>query len=206
MRYPVRFDATPPERYDRVHVVLRFLIGLLISWTVARVLPVGLFTLLYLALPVIAAVSIDDRGAAGYQTTVGARITGLLRWILSFWAYMVFSTDRFPTRRDSLVDLEITPTGAPTVGSALLRLIYGIPEALVLVILGFIGAFVWIIQAIAVLLTRKCPHPLVAYQRGVLRWAARLLAYQASLVAPYPPFALNTGHEPPPATGEQASS
>ncbi len=183
--------------------MVRLLIAVLVSWTVARVIPIGLFTLLYLALPVVAAIAIADRGPAGYQGTLGARVTALLRWILSFWAYMVFVTDRFPTRRASLVELDIAPSGAPTAGSALLRLIYGIPEALVLAILAFAGGFIWIIQAIAVLVSRACPRILVRYQRGVLRWAARLLAYQASLVEPYPPFALDTGPEPPVPT-EQA--
>jgi hypothetical protein len=33
------------------------------------------------------------------------------------------------------------------------------------------------------------------FHRGVIRWQARLLGYQASLVEPYPPFTVDTGAE-----------
>jgi hypothetical protein len=53
----------------------------------------------------------------------------------------------------------------------------------------------WVIAAIAVLLGVAIPRAILGYQRGVLRWQARLVAYHASLVDDYPPFVLDTGDD-----------
>ena len=45
---------------------------------------------------------------------------------------------------------------------------------------------------LTVLFTERIPPSILAFQRGVLRWNARLVAYHASLVEEYPPFALDT--------------
>ena len=91
--------------------------------------------------------------------------------------------------------LEIRTGGSPTVGSALLRIIFGIPSAIVLGLLGIVFAVTWIIAAIMVLAQKNYPDGLFDFHRGVIRWQARLLGYQASLVEPYPPFAVDTGAE-----------
>jgi hypothetical protein len=93
----------------------------------------------------------------------------------------------------------VQTSGSPTVGSALLRLIYSIPSAFVLAILGFVSGIIWIIAAVMVLVQENYADGLYDFQRGVLRWEARLLAYHSSLIEQYPPFALDTGAESPPA-------
>jgi len=70
---------------------------------------------------------------------------------------------------------------------------------LVLGLLGIVSGIVWIIAAVMVLIQESYPDGLYNFQRGVLRWEARLLGYHASLVHEYPPFALDTGPEPAPA-------
>ena len=47
--------------------------------------------------------------------------------------------------------------------------------------------------AAAVLLGAAIPASITGFQRGVLRWQARLVAYHASLVDHYPPIELATG-------------
>ena len=89
--------------------------------------------------------------------------------------------------------LEIVRSGSPTVGTALLRIVKAIPSALVLALIGFVGWIVWLIAAISILLNERYPERLWNFQRGVLRWEARLLGYLASLVEPYPPFSFDTG-------------
>ena len=116
-------------------------------------------------------------------------------------------TDRFPTERpENTVRFDIQPSGAPTVGSALLRLIYSIPSAFVLSLLSFVSAIVWLIAAVMVLLNETYSEGLYDFQRGVVRWGARLLAYHASLVDTYPPFSLDTGPESAPAIASEAPS
>jgi hypothetical protein len=84
------------------------------------------------------------------------------------------------------------------VGSSLLRLVTSIPSAIVLCFLSLISGVMWLISAIGVLVVAHVPDSILGFQRGVLRWQARLVAYHASLVDDYPPFMLDThGHLPP---------
>jgi hypothetical protein len=57
------------------------------------------------------------------------------------------------------------------------------------------STIVWVIAAIWVLIAETYPESLYGFQRGIVRWTARLLAYLASLVDTYPPFSLETGPE-----------
>jgi hypothetical protein len=128
-------------------------------------------------------------------------MTGWLRWLIAFYAYLGFLADRFPSERpEEIVRFEVKTAGTPTVGSALLRLIYSIPSAFVLAIIGIASAVIWLIAAVMILIQERYPEGLYNFQCGVLRWEARLLGYHASLVDRYPPFAIDTGPEPSEAT------
>jgi hypothetical protein len=67
----------------------------------------------------------------------------------------------------------------------------------VLAILGFVGAIVWVIAVVFVLVNEKYPESLWRFQCGIVRWAACVFAYLASLVDQYPPFSLQTGSPAP---------
>ena len=54
-------------------------------------------------------------GAEHYLGKTGPAIVRVIRWLLSFQAYMSFLTDRFPTGEESLVRYEVAATGTPTV-------------------------------------------------------------------------------------------
>ena len=62
-------------------------------------------------------------------------------------------------------------------------------------LLGIVSGVIWIIAAIMVLIQENYPAGMFDFQCAVLRWQARLLGYQTSLVEPYPPFAVDTGPE-----------
>ena len=83
--------------------------------------------------------------------------------------------------------------------TALSRLLTSIPSGIVLCFLWFVSGILWLFAAVAVLLGAAMPGSILAFQRGVLRWQARLVAYHASLVEEYPPFSFDTedGHETP---------
>lgn len=190
--YPVLFNITKPEKFDRVQLALRLvvvlvlaLIGFAISW---------IFGLVYLAFPVIAAVLLSQKGAERYFAEDASKVTGWLRWILALYSYLALLTDRLPTEKpENIITYEVQPGGEPTVGSALLRLIFSIPSAFVLGLLSIVAAILWIIAAIMVLFKEDYPEGIYNFNLGVMRWEARLLAYHASLVGQYPPFALDTG-------------
>ena len=96
---------------------------------------------------------------------------------------------------------EVERSGSPTVSSALLRIVYAIPNLIVFAIFAFVGAILWVVAVVFVLLNEKYPNSLWRFLRGLVRWEACLLAYLASLVEPYPPFTLDTSM-PSPATLE----
>jgi hypothetical protein len=194
MSYPVLFDVTPPARHDRLQILVRLLVSIILG-----IIGVSLGWLLlvaYFALPVVAAVAIGSHGVEHYFARTAPAITRILRWLLSFEAYMAFLTDRFPTGEDSLVEYRVTPAGAPTAADALWRLAASLPEALILAVLGWVAGIVWLISLVFVLVRAAVPDGLLGFQRGLLRWQARLFAYHAAMVDVAPPYALDTGHEP----------
>jgi len=193
--YPVTFDVSRPEKFERPQLFLRILVAIIL-WVLASI--VG--WVLYLAFPVLAAIFVSQKGPEKYLEEDGPRMTEWLRWVVAIFAYLLILTERFPTEKpEEIVRFEVQTGGRPTVGSALLRLIYSIPSVLVLGLLGIVSAIVWLIAAVMVLIQESYPDGLYNFQRGVLRWEARLLGYHASLVHEYPPFALDTGPEPAPA-------
>jgi len=192
--YPVTFDVSRPEKFERPQLFLRILVAIIL-WVLASI--VG--WVFYLVFPVLAAIFVSQKGAEKYLEEDGPRMTEWLRWVVAIFAYLLILTERFPTEKPGeIVRFEVSPGGSPTVGSALLRLILSIPSVFVLGLLGIVSAVVWVIAAVMVLVQENYPGGLYNFQRGVLRWEARLLGYHASLVDQYPPFALDTGPEPAP--------
>ena len=186
--YAVTFDATRPQKFERPQVFLRIIVYFVLSFVTS---------VAYLGLPVIAAIWISQKGSEKFVAEDGPRIKGWLRWIVALYAYLYMLTDRFPSSTaEEDIKFDLQPGGAPTVGSALLRLIYSIPSALVAGVLMWVASVIWLIASVMVLLQETYPDGLYDFQRGTVRWQARLLAYHASLVGEYPPFAFDMGPEP----------
>ena len=187
MSSPVNLDIERPQRFDRVQVVLRLALLVIVGWIGH---PVGL---LWLGLPIVAAVLVSKKGGQRYLDEDGPTVTRVLNWILDIVAYLVLLTDELPGQGKHPIRLQMERSGSPTVGSALLRLLYAIPSLIVLAILTFVSGIVWVIAAILVLVGEDYPDGLWRFQLGIVRWEARLLAYLASLVDRYPPFTIETG-------------
>jgi hypothetical protein len=188
--YPVVFDTVRPERFDRRQVFLRVVVLFVFS----AVGSVG--SLLYLGIPILAGIMISGKGGQRFMEEDSPRVAGWLHWIVGVAAYVSFLSDRFPTERpETAARLEIAPSGIPTVGTAVLRIITSIPSVLVLLLLCVVSLVVWVVAALWVLVRRSYPEALYGYQRAVVRWGARLLAYHASIVDRYPPFAIDTKAE-----------
>ncbi len=124
MSDPVTFDLDPPPVFRRVHVVLRLVLLVLISWIGHP------FGLLWLGLPVIAAIFISQKGGQRYLDEDGPKLTGVLGWILAVLAYLALLTDRLPGGGSQPVRFEVERSGSPTVGSALLRILRQAPPRL----------------------------------------------------------------------------
>jgi len=189
MSFPVTLDVERPQRFDRVQVVLRVALLIVVGWIGH---PVGL---LWLGFPVVAAVLVSQKGGQRYLDENGPAVTRVLNWFLDVVGYLALLTDELPGQGRHPVRLQVDRSGSPTVGSALLRFLYAIPSLIVLAVLTFVSGIVWVIAAILVLIHEDYPDGFWRFQLGVVRWEARLLAYLASLVDRYPPFALETGAE-----------
>lgn len=196
MAYAATFDIQPPERFQKPHVAIRvlvviilWLLGGAIGWVLGAV---------YLILPVLAAIMISQKGAEQYLAESPGSVTRWLRYLVAAYAYMGFLTDRLPNEDpEQTLRLEVRPTGTPTVGSALLRIILGIPSALVLAIIGIAFIVVVPVAAISILINETVPDWAYNFTRGFLRWQTRLYAYMASLVDEYPPFSFSDGEGAP---------
>ena len=188
--YPAMFDVARPEKMGRAQVFLRILLVILVSSLAGSG---DGFGLIYLGLPVVAAILIAQKNGDRYLSEDGETMTKVLAFIVGLLAWVALLTDELPGFDRPNIAFEITRAGSPTVGSALWRIVKAIPSAIVLALLGVVSWFVWIIAAVSVLVAERYPEGLWKFQRGVIRWQARLLVYLASLVEAYPPFSFETG-------------
>lgn len=197
MAYPATFDVKMPKEFDKAQVFLRILIVAVLAF-----LQIGniVFGGSYLILPILAAVLISQKGSQKYLDEAQAGPVKWLRYVMMFYAYMALATDKLQTEDpEEVIQLNVTTTGSPSVGQALLRIILAIPHAIVLAIIGVVFFVVWVIAAISILLNGSYPEWAADFIRGYLRWNARLLAYMASLVDEYPPFSFSNGSAAAPA-------
>ena len=94
MAFPVTFDIDRPPFFQRAHVFLRVGLLVVIGW-----LGHPAFGLLWLGLPVAAAILLSQKGAQRYLDEDGPTITRVLGWIVAVVAYLALLTD---TRRRAL--------------------------------------------------------------------------------------------------------
>lgn len=185
--YPVRYDVPRPLFFSRLQLLIRliafFAIGALgISFG-------AIFAAAYVALPAFAAARISAEGGVKYVERDGGRVTAALLWFaaVSAWAGLIAEAPPLSSPNET-VHLEIEGRPMGTAGSALWRLVTGLPSAFVLALLCGLGVLVWMWAALTVLLSERVGERAFLYLVGLQRWSIRLLAYQASLVDEYPPF------------------
>lgn len=184
-------EVERPPTFQRAHVFLRIALFVVIGWLGH---PWGL---LWLGLPVVASILVSQKGGQRYLDQTGPTLTRALNWLLDLVAYLALLTDELPGQGEHPVRLRVERSGSPTVGSALLRILYAIPSLIVLAILSLVGAVVWLLALVVVLVAERNPEGLWRFLLALVRWEAWLLAYLASLVDEYPPFTLETNHYPP---------
>jgi hypothetical protein len=202
--YPVSLAADMPDRFERVQVALRVLVC--IGLGALQQSFGGLFGVLYLFLPIVAGILISRRGGAGFIAQDASWLTALLEWVVGLYAYVMFVSDRFPLdTRARPARLHVASEGTPSVGGALARLLTSLPHAVLLAVLGLACGVTSVIAGVAIVLSERYPAALWRFQRDVLAWSARVLAYHASLVTPYPPFSLLRANDAGGASGGQPS-
>ncbi|MCZ6706769.1 MAG: DUF4389 domain-containing protein [Chloroflexi bacterium] len=182
--YPVSVSVAKPDRFQRVHLILR--IGL---WVVVTYL---FNSFLLLAGPVISAVLVAQRGDQSFHERYGEIYGKVVAFIMGLQGYMFFASDDFPEWGEGgSLHYDYTPTGEPTVGSALLRIIKVIPHLIALWILGILALALGFVAAVTVLFSESVPHGIWKFLMGYVAWDARVLTYFLSMVEEYPPFSLD---------------
>jgi hypothetical protein len=195
--YPVHYGVVHPYRFTRLQLAVR-----IVAFCALGVLGLSfgaVFLFAYLALPVFAASRLAaGRGPATYVAEDGRRVLAALRWFAAVSAWAGLIAEHLPGRApDEVVSLSVEGQAHPTPSSAMWRVLTGVPSALVLFVLGWIGSFVWLWAALSILFTQRVGPHAFHYLEGLQRWSVRLLVYQASLVDDYPPF---TFADSPPST------
>lgn len=193
--YPATFEIQRPETFARSQLALRIL--LLVVLSIAGGVLSWAHTILWLGVPVLAAILISQKGAKRYHDEADSNMTSWLRFVVGAYAYLALLTDKLPG--DSAAgpnsQFHVTPTGTPTVGGTLLRIILVIPHAIVLAVLSVVATLLIIFAAVMILVRQSYPASVYNFVRGWVRWQARVLAYLAALVDEYPPFSLRTGED-----------
>lgn len=191
--YPVHYSVEHPPRFSRINLLIRVLAFVAIGVLGLSFGSVFLFA--YLALPVIAASRLaGDRAPDAYLQQDGPRVVTALRWLAAICAWAGLTAERLPSRSPAetvTVEVDATPHRTATPSSAIWRVLAGLPSALVLAALGWVGMFVWVWAALSILFTERVGPGAFQYLVGLQRWSVRLLAYQASLVDEYPPFSFS---------------
>jgi hypothetical protein len=191
--YPVHYSVEHPPRFSRINLLVRA--AAFIALGVCGLSFGTLFLAAYLIFPVIAAIRLTSTGGPdAYLRQDGPRVVAALRWIAAVCAWTGLVAERLPSRSPTetvAIEVDETVHRMATPGSAILRVITGIPSALVLAILGWLGMFVWLWAALSILVHERVGPGAFQYLVGLQRWSIRLLAYQASLVDEYPPFSFS---------------
>lgn len=183
MAYPVTFDISKPAKFTRPNVFIRligaFIYGI-VNW------------LVIVLLPLYAAVQISSQKEKYLQNET---VKGWLKSYIGLASYVYLLTDEFDGTKDPSFRFDVTPGGTPSLGGALLRYIFGIPHMIAIGILGWVASIIWFVGSVMILFNEDYAAGLYDIQRGIVRWIARYVAYHASLVQEYPPFAFDTGSE-----------
>jgi len=190
--YPVHYSVVPSGPFSRLQLLVR-----LIAFVALGTLGVSfsaIFCFAYLVLPAYAASRLStapDR----YVREDGPRVLSVLRWFAAISAWTGLVVDQLPARSPGeTIRLEVEATAPATAGAVLFRVITGLPSAIVLGLLGWIGLLVWMWGALTILLGGRIGEGALGYLTGLQRWSVRLLTYQAGLANDYPPFSFD---EPP---------
>ena len=152
MTQQVSFDLERPPAFQRSHVFLRVALLVVIGWIGHP------FGLLWLGVPVVAAILVAQKGGQRYVEEDGPWVTRVLSWVVALLAYLALVTDALPSRGEQTVQFGIERSGSPTVGSALLRILYAIPSLLVLALLCVLGAVVWLLAVVLILVNERYPE------------------------------------------------
>ncbi|MBU6483798.1 MAG: DUF4389 domain-containing protein [Betaproteobacteria bacterium] len=114
-----------------------------------------------------------------------------MSWRARAIAYIALLRDEYPPFGDGAYPAHFAvshPDGPRNKWSVALRIVYVIPQAIVLFFLGIAWCITAVIAWFAILFTGSYPEPLYRFAVGYLRWSLRVESYLLLLRDEYPPF------------------
>src|SRR5581483_3285826 len=100
--YPVQIDPISPAHFDRLQLVLRVVIAVVLGWVGLR----GGWLVCF-------AIAISSVGSERYLRDIAPPLWRVLAWLLRLQAYMSLVVDRFPTGDAAGVEIQLRCTGQP---------------------------------------------------------------------------------------------
>jgi hypothetical protein len=135
----------------------------------------------YLVIPPVAGLHLADRRAEEYLSDDGPRVAAALEWLVWLRAFGMLLVARAPLGEGRPVRLAVEAGGRPRAGTAVLRLVTGLPVALALFAAGAALLPVWLVGCGWLAARGRVPGPVRAAHVGLLRAEAAFLARHASL-------------------------
>ncbi|HEV2219281.1 MAG TPA: DUF4389 domain-containing protein [Casimicrobiaceae bacterium] len=114
-----------------------------------------------------------------------------LSWRARAIAYIALLRDEYPPFGEGAYPARFAasyPDAPRRKWSVALRIVYVIPQAIVLFFLGIAWCITTVIAWFAILFTGSYPDPLYRFAVGYLRWSLRVESYLLLLRDEYPPF------------------
>jgi hypothetical protein len=217
--YPITYDVEPQHaERNRLTVAFRIILaipqwllvggpgggGINLGWAwgwskLPRAIPssIGGSGVLGLAAAVMAMVSWFAIVFTGRQPRGLWDFTNFfMRWRGGAVAYMALLRDEYPPfgPGDGTYPARFEVAGFPETRnrwSVGLRLIYAIPQGIVLFFLGIAWAVTVILAWFAILFTGRYPEGLYTFGVGYVRWSLRVEAYMLLMRDEYPPFSFD---------------
>jgi small-conductance mechanosensitive channel len=190
MEYPASIEVRTPDELARWRPFVQWILAIphvliagALSYVAGALAIISWFVILFTG-------KLPD-GIANLQVMI-------IRYTARAYAYAGYLHDEYPPFDFTMTASE--PGGTPvdvalepalndrnrlTVG---LRFIWIIPAALFAFVISFVGMFVWIVAAFAILFTRRWPTGLLDWAGKYLRVWLRLEVYGWLLTDEYPPF------------------
>ena len=166
---PIQSASASPNRTasNAWHLLLRIGLWIVVTYVFN--------SFLLLAGPVISAVLVAQRGTRGFHERYGEIYGKVVAFMMGLLGYMFFASDEFPEWGEGgALRYDYTPTGEPTVGSALLRIVMVIPHVIALWFVGILALALGFVAAVTVLFSQSVPHGVWKFLMGYVAWEARV--------------------------------
>jgi hypothetical protein len=186
--YPIRMQVDEPEKLNRFLWLIKWLLAIPNSIVLGLV---GIAYMVTLFFAWVAAVVLGryPRGLFDFNT-------GYLRWWARLNAYTLgLVTDRYPPfamREIPEYPVRVTVEYPDRVSrlKAFFRFFLALPHLIIVALLNYVWAALWVIVGIVILLTGKYQRDLFRFVVGIMRWNVRTTGYLMLATDKYPPFSL----------------